>query len=297
MALIWTAPAAPRGSLTGEARITPEGTLKIAAVGLRRNCQCAVQRFPEAWRDPPEASPRIVAMKRDFRRADVCDLKAINDVIEAAIGDWSVTDRVKRLALPVYRYDSHDLTHLQIDLLFQGGLLAGVVAWEAAGPEDTIGRDREALLHGIYVHPERQRTGIGRGMLESARRSAAAAGFSGFIVKASKDARGFFETMGLDRVAGNASDYPYLYWLDFKTVDRAELSRIIEMAWEDRTPFEAIEQQFGASQSDVIKLMRRELRAGSFRLWRRRVKGRRTKHRALRDPKVMRAHAPGQYKR
>ena len=50
-----------------------------------------------------------------------------------------------------------------------------------------------------------------------------------------------------------------------------ELDRIIEMAWEDRTPFEAIEIQFGLSESDVIKLMRKELKSSSFKLWRKRV--------------------------
>ena len=50
-----------------------------------------------------------------------------------------------------------------------------------------------------------------------------------------------------------------------------ELDRIIEMAWEDRTPFEAIEYQFGLPEKEVIKLMRRELKGSSFRLWRKRV--------------------------
>lgn len=50
-----------------------------------------------------------------------------------------------------------------------------------------------------------------------------------------------------------------------------EIDRIIEMAWEDRTPFEAIEHQFGISEGDVIKLMRKELKPSSFRLWRKRV--------------------------
>ena len=50
-----------------------------------------------------------------------------------------------------------------------------------------------------------------------------------------------------------------------------EIDRIIEMAWEDRTPFEAIEYQFGFSESDVIKLMRTELKRSSFNLWRKRV--------------------------
>lgn len=50
-----------------------------------------------------------------------------------------------------------------------------------------------------------------------------------------------------------------------------EHDRIIEMAWEDRTPFEAIKIQFGYSEADVIKLMRRELKSSSFKLWRKRV--------------------------
>lgn len=57
-----------------------------------------------------------------------------------------------------------------------------------------------------------------------------------------------------------------------------DIGRIIEMAWEDRTPFEAIEIQFGLTESEVVALMRRELKASSFRRWRRRVTGRRTKH-------------------
>jgi uncharacterized protein (TIGR03643 family) len=51
----------------------------------------------------------------------------------------------------------------------------------------------------------------------------------------------------------------------------AETDRIIEMAWEDRTPFEAIKIQFGFSESDVISLMRKELKRSSFNLWRKRV--------------------------
>ncbi len=57
-----------------------------------------------------------------------------------------------------------------------------------------------------------------------------------------------------------------------------EVDRVIEMAWEDRTTFEAIEFQFGLSEAAVIALMRSELKSGSFRAWRKRVSGRRTKH-------------------
>ncbi|MFT6465286.1 TIGR03643 family protein [Halopseudomonas sp.] len=77
----------------------------------------------------------------------------------------------------------------------------------------------------------------------------------------------------------------------------ADASRIIEMAWEDRTPFEAIEVLYGLSEPAVIQLMRKQLKPGSFRLWRARVSGRKTKHGALRDPGVIRGYCPTQYKR
>lgn len=75
-----------------------------------------------------------------------------------------------------------------------------------------------------------------------------------------------------------------------------EESRIIEMAWEDRTPFEAIESQFSMTESDVIKFMRQNLKPGSFRLWRERVSGRATKHVKLRSSDVNRGYCPTQYK-
>lgn len=74
-------------------------------------------------------------------------------------------------------------------------------------------------------------------------------------------------------------------------------SRIIEMAWEDRTPFEAIAQQFGLNEAAVIRFMRTELTANSFKLWRKRVAGRKTKHQQLRHPDINRAYCPTQYKR
>lgn len=67
-----------------------------------------------------------------------------------------------------------------------------------------------------------------------------------------------------------------------------ELDRIIEMAWEDRTPFEAIEIQFGISEQEVINLMRREMKSSSFKMWRKRVQGRNTKHSKLRSENVTR---------
>ncbi|OYU44486.1 MAG: TIGR03643 family protein [Burkholderiales bacterium PBB4] len=71
----------------------------------------------------------------------------------------------------------------------------------------------------------------------------------------------------------------------------SDISRIIEMAWEDRTAFEAIEAQFGLNESAVIDLMRRHMKASSFRMWRTRMAGRVTKHAALRGATHLRHRA------
>ena len=65
-----------------------------------------------------------------------------------------------------------------------------------------------------------------------------------------------------------------------------DISRIIEMAWEDRTPFEDIEREYGLNESAVIALMRREMKASSFRMWRKRMAGRTTKHRAVQQERM-----------
>lgn len=65
------------------------------------------------------------------------------------------------------------------------------------------------------------------------------------------------------------------------TLTDADVDRIVEMAWEDRTPFDAIEAQFGLSEQEVIEVMRREMKPSSWRMWRARVQGRTTKHAAL----------------
>ena len=67
------------------------------------------------------------------------------------------------------------------------------------------------------------------------------------------------------------------------SLDERSIDRIIEMAWEDRTTFDAIKFQFGLKEKDVINLMRSELQPSSFRLWRKRVQGRKTKHEKLRS--------------
>ena len=66
-------------------------------------------------------------------------------------------------------------------------------------------------------------------------------------------------------------------------MNNTDVDRIIEMCWEDRTPFEAIKYQFGLSEEDAIKIMRRNLKPKSFKSWRKRVSGRNTKHMGLKE--------------
>ena len=76
--------------------------------------------------------------------------------------------------------------------------------------------------------------------------------------------------------------------------NEAEIDRIIGMAWEDRTTFDAIKDQFGISEAEVIKIMRTKMKASSFKMWRERVHGRKTKHRAKAEKDMDRFVSPNQ---
>jgi len=69
-------------------------------------------------------------------------------------------------------------------------------------------------------------------------------------------------------------------------LDERAIDRIVEMAWEDRTPFEAIKFQFGVSEKEVIQLMKNQMKLKSWKMWRKRVQGRKTKHAFLRTDEV-----------
>jgi uncharacterized protein (TIGR03643 family) len=70
------------------------------------------------------------------------------------------------------------------------------------------------------------------------------------------------------------------------TLSEVEIERIIEMAWEDRTTFDAIKTQFGLSEAEVKKLMKKELKFSSYKLWRERVENCKTKHAKTRNPEI-----------
>ena len=74
--------------------------------------------------------------------------------------------------------------------------------------------------------------------------------------------------------------------INHKTLTEGDISFVIQMAWEDRTSFETIQERTGLTEAQVIRLMRSELKKQSFTLWRKRVKGRATKHRLRRNPEM-----------
>jgi uncharacterized protein (TIGR03643 family) len=78
-------------------------------------------------------------------------------------------------------------------------------------------------------------------------------------------------------------------------LSQADKSGIVEMAWEDRTPFDAIEFQFGLNEEETIELMRSEMKRSSFKMWRKRVTDRNTKHRKKRRDSVNRFLSPKKY--
>jgi uncharacterized protein (TIGR03643 family) len=78
---------------------------------------------------------------------------------------------------------------------------------------------------------------------------------------------------------------------DTGKLSEADVSRVIEMAWEDRTPFDAIAFAYGLTEADVILLMRTRLKRSSFKMWRERVGGRQTKHALLSPDGVIRHKA------
>lgn len=150
-----------------------------------------------------------------LRPAQANDLDVLNAVIERAISTWNLPERVKRLSLPSYRYQEHDLSHLHIVVAEdKARAIAGVAAWEAANPRDAPAGKRGLLLHGLYVDPAKQKQGIGSRLLEAALQAARAGGFDGLLVKAQADAIGFFAARGMARmpVENPERDYPHRYW-------------------------------------------------------------------------------------
>lgn len=150
----------------------------------------------------------------DIRRATAAELGAANRVVEAAVMGWDLPERVKRLTLPSYRYQPHDLEHLDLVVGVDRESIVGVAAWEPAQPGDGPIGAQALLLHGLYVAPERQGEGLGTRLLGAADAAAREGGFDGVLVKAQRAAQPFFCARGFTQlpVADPDRDYPHRFW-------------------------------------------------------------------------------------
>ena len=148
------------------------------------------------------------------------DLAGVNAVVEAAVMGWDLPERVKRLSMDSYRYHDHDLDHVALLVAEADGAVVGVAATEDADPADCPEGKRALLLHGLYVLPGHQGQGLGRRLLAAVAEEARGQGYAGVLVKANKDAQGFFAARGLGAVPVQdpGRDYPYRFWLDLGEV-------------------------------------------------------------------------------
>jgi GNAT superfamily N-acetyltransferase len=150
-----------------------------------------------------------------IRSAGKVDLVAINRVIEAAVMSWQLPERVRRLALPVYRYTEVDLVYLDAVVAEdRGGRLAGVATWEGARGGDLPDGVDALLLHGLYVVPDCHCQGIGRRLFQAAESAVGAQGRDGLLVRAQADAGGFFLAMGMQpiEVRSPGAHYAHRFW-------------------------------------------------------------------------------------
>jgi len=152
----------------------------------------------------------------------VAQLGIVNDIIAAAVLGWPMAMRLKRRAVGVLTYDALDVDEMELLLARVGDAPAGVAAWDPA----TLLQGRDAwsgaLLHGLYVHPQWQRSGIGTALQQRVAEQAADLGFDALVVKSERVSVSYFERCGYETLPAGALpgvDYPYLFRFP---LDRAE---------------------------------------------------------------------------
>lgn len=149
----------------------------------------------------------------NIRPADENDLDVLNGVVEAAVMSWQLPERVKRLALPSYRYNEIDLKYFSLTVAEEKGKILALAAWDTdqhQGPKDSMG----LLLHGIYVHPDQQRRGIGSRLFTEVENAARSSQLDGVLVKAQNDAVEFFLAQGMEKLEAEdlQRHYENRYW-------------------------------------------------------------------------------------
>lgn len=153
-----------------------------------------------------------------LRPAGEADLDDINRVIDAAIMTWALPERVKRLSLSSYHYNAIDLQHYEIHVALLKARIVGVVAWDRQA-QSVNSRQQGLFLHGLYVHPDYRRRGIGIRLIQCAELAASEAQLDGVLVRAQKDAEAFYLACGFLRlpVMDEERDYAHRYWKPVRT--------------------------------------------------------------------------------
>ena len=136
-------------------------------------------------------------MNISIRPATLADLPSINTIIESAVMGWDIPERVKRLSLSSLSYSADDFNYYQIMILEHDHVPTGVLTLD----HDTYRQDKTSLIHGIYVAAGKQKKGIGNRLLAEAEMLARQQQSCNIMVKAQKDAAGFFEACGMQKLA------------------------------------------------------------------------------------------------
>jgi len=153
-----------------------------------------------------------------LRPADDADLDDINRVIDAAILTWALPERVKRLSLSSYHYAPLDLQHFAIHVALLDGRIVGVAAWDSQA-HPVAPQQQGLLLHGLYVHPDFQRRGIGARLFRRAEQAVSEAQLDGLLVRAQKDAEAFYLACGMTTlpVLDGEREYARRFWKPVQT--------------------------------------------------------------------------------
>lgn len=139
------------------------------------------------------------------------DLPQINKLIELAVMNWPMADRVKRRAVPVLQYDATDLEFLEVHVATIQGEIVGVAAWDATASE-SLPNGKGGLFHGLYVLPLIQGQGIGETLMEAVFEDARIHDMTGLLIKAQRVSKGYFAHQGIPALAANDGEYPWQYW-------------------------------------------------------------------------------------
>jgi GNAT superfamily N-acetyltransferase len=154
------------------------------------------------------------ALPATLRAVAVGDIDDVNRVMAAAIDTWDLSPRLKRLAMPAYRYRRDDFDHLTVLGAWQADRLLGFVSVEPTDERQPLGGRPALLVHGLYVRPQVQGCGIGTRLIDAARELARERGLAGLLVRAERSARPFFEKAGFTPlpVEDAQRDYPHRLW-------------------------------------------------------------------------------------